>query len=469
MNLFLKIFLWFLAAIALMVGVVIFLNWTVQTEPVVSRWQISVRNQMTIYAATAGQILEKEGDSGLKQFLQQIREADTIGEVDLVGPAGKAWLDDGIDASKYNDLMARTASSGNVELDAAQPDNVLAAKQVRLPNGENYVLLVRWERPRPIPVFGDTQLRYLRLFGLLIVALILCYALARYISSPIGKIRDATHRLADGDLNTRVAERVGRRGDELAKLAQDFDIMAERIGSLITSQQRLTRDVSHELRSPLARLGVALEIAKQKTNGAAAPQLERIENESQRLNEMISRILMLSKLESGSTDLEREDVDLKSLVSDVAEDADFEARAKNKRVELVSDSTCTVRGSRNLLRSAVENVVRNAVRYTDENTAVKVSLMEEAGKAVIRVSDSGGGVPEEELKNLFVPFYRVGEARERATGGIGLGLAIAQRAIQAHSGTIEARNVGPGLMVEIRLSREPATITDSGTSWSSPR
>jgi signal transduction histidine kinase len=455
MNLFLKIFLWFLAAIAAMVGVVIFLNWTVQTEPVVSRWRVSVTSQMTIYASTAGQILDNEGDAGLKAFLEKIRQSDTIGEVDLVGPTGKVWLDAGVDPSKYNELITRTLAGGNVELDTTQPDNVLAAKQLSLQNGDKYVLLVRWERPRPVSFFGESPIRYLRFLGLLLVALILCYALARYLASPIGKIREATHKLADGDLNARVADQVGRRHDELAALARDFDVMAERIGSLITSQQRLTRDVSHELRSPLARLSVALEIAKQKTNGDASVQLQRIETESSRLNEMISRILTLSKLESGSTDIEREEVDLRDVIADVAEDADFEARAKGKRVELSADSGCLVLGSENLLRSAIENVVRNAVRYTEEGTTVNVSLKEENGQAIVQVRDSGGGVPDEELKNLFVPFYRVGEARERTTGGIGLGLAIAKRAIIAHNGTIKARNEGQGLLVEIRLSCKP--------------
>lgn len=456
MNLFLKIFFWFLAAIALMVGVVIFLNWTVQTEPVVSRWQISVRNQMNIYSATAGQILENEGDGGLRRFLDQMRQADTVSEVDLIGPNDKLWLEDGVDPASFSDLIAKTLATGNVELDITQPDTALAAKEVVLSNGEKYVLILRWDRPRPVQVFGDTRLRYLRLFGLLVTALILCYALARYISSPVGKLREATQRLADGDLEARVADQIGRGRDELGALARDFDLMAERIGSLITSQQRLTRDVSHELRSPLARLGVALEIAKQKTNGTAAPQLERIENESQRLNEMISRILMLSKMESGSTELERKEIAMRDLVAGVVEDADFEARAKGKRVEMTAGSDCLVRGSDSLLRSAVENVVRNAVRYTPEGTSVKVSLAQENGHLVIEVRDLGGGVPEDELKNLFVPFYRVGEARERATGGIGLGLAIAKRAIAAHNGTIVARNEGAGLMVEIRLNCEPA-------------
>jgi len=454
MNIFLKIFLWFLAAIAVMVGTVMFLNWTVQTEPVVSRWQISVRSQMTIYAATAGQILEKEGEPGLKQFLDQIRHSETVSEVDLVGPNGKTWLDEGVDASSFSDLIAKTNASGNAEIGVTQSETALAAKSVTLDNGNKYVLIVRWERPRPPAMFGDTRLRYLRFLGLLVAALILCYALARYLSSPIGKIRMATQRLASGDLDARVADQIGRRRDELSALARDFDVMAERIGSLITSQQRLTRDVSHELRSPLARLGVALEIAKQKTNGAAAPQLERIESESQRLNDMISRILTLSKLESGSTDIERENVDLNEVVADVVEDADFEARAKGKRVDLTSNVACRISGSDNLLRSAIENVVRNAVRYTDEGTAVKVSLSQENGTATVRVSDSGGGVPDGELKNLFVPFYRVGEARERTTGGIGLGLAIAKRAIKAHNGRIEARNDGSGLIVEIELDCE---------------
>src|SRR5262249_55328310 len=182
MNLFLKIFLWFLAAIAVMVGTVIFLNWTVQTEPVVSRWQISVRNQMTIYAATAGQILEKEGEPGLQQFLDQVRQAETVSEVDLVGTNGKTWLDEGVDTATFTDLIARASASGNPEIDITQADTALAAKQVTLSNGDKYALIVRWERPRPPAMFGDTRLRYIRFAGLLLIALILCYALARYIS-----------------------------------------------------------------------------------------------------------------------------------------------------------------------------------------------------------------------------------------------------------------------------------------------
>lgn len=452
MNLFLKIFLWFLAAIALMVGVVVFLNWTVQTEPVVSRWRISVRNQTNIYAETAAQIYAAQGEKGLNEFLERIRRAETVGGVDIIGENGKAWLSEGVNAENYREYVDRALASDAVEIELVQPDTALSTRQFVMPNGERYVLVVAWERPRMTAFFGDSPFRYLRYGGLLLTALLLCWALARYLSSPIGKLRKATQKLAAGDLTARVADQVGNRRDELAALARDFDVMAERIESLITSQQRLSRDVSHELRSPLARMNVALEIAKQKSNGETSPVLQRIETESQRLNDMISRLLTLSKLETGSQDFDRRELNLKSLVEQVAADADFEANAKGKSVKILQAVDCHVLGSDSLIRSAVENVLRNAVRYTKEGSAVEVSLSNGGGNAVLSVLDHGGGVPETELSNLFRPFYRVGEARDRGSGGTGLGLAIAEQAIRAHKGTITAKNTADGLSVEITLA-----------------
>lgn len=454
MNLFFKIFLWFLAAIALMVGIVVFINWSIQTEPVVSRWQISVRNQMTIYAETASQIFEYEGEAGLRLFLNRIRNSETVSEVGLIGRDDSVWLGDVTEVGNYDDLIERSFASGGVEIDSTQPDTSLAAKQISLPNGQSYALVVRWDRPRPVAIFGESRLRYLRVIGLFLTALAVCYALARYLTSPIGKINAATHKLADGDLKTRVADQVGRRRDELSQLARDFDLMAERIESLVTSQQRLTRDISHELRSPLARMNVALEIAKQKSSGDAAPLLQRIETESNRLNEMIAQLLTLSRLESGSRNFERENVDLAQLVAQIAEDAGFEAEAQGKAVKFEGSGTCVITGSESLIWSAIENVVRNAVRYTRPGTSVEVSLNKRGKSAVVKVEDRGGGVPEAEIKNLFRPFYRVGEARERSTGGIGLGLAIAEQAIKAHNGTIAAYNRAEGLVVEIVLDCE---------------
>jgi signal transduction histidine kinase len=451
MNLFFKIFLWFLAAIALMVGVVVFLNWTVQTEPVVSRWRISVRNQTNVYAETAARLYALQGEKGMVDFLNRLRERDTLSEVDLIGVNGRAWLSEGVTADSYGDLSAKALAGDTVEIENYN-ETALSARQITLADGNKYVLIIRWERPRMTPFFGESPLRYLRYAGLLLTALLLCWALARYLSSPIEKLRKATQKLAAGNLSARVADQIGNRHDELAALARDFDLMAERIESLITSQQRLSRDVSHELRSPLARMNVALEIAKQKMNGDTAPVLARIEAESQRLNDMISRLLTLSKLETGSQDFDRRELNFRSLVEQVASDADFEANAKGKSVKMTSAVDCRVVGSENLIRSAVENVLRNAVRYTREGTEVEVSLTNGDGKATLRVADHGTGVPEAELSNLFRPFYRVGEARDRGSGGTGLGLAIAEQAIKLHKGSISARNTGDGLEVEIQLN-----------------
>ncbi|MDI1243401.1 MAG: ATP-binding protein [bacterium] len=453
MNLFVKIFLWFLAALALMVSVVVFLNWTVQTEPVVSRWRVSVRNQTTIYAETAAQVYTAEGEAGLGTFLERIRKPENIGEVDLIGENGKVWMSEGVAAENYKELVAKALASDTVEIESnPEAATSVSAKMLTLPNGERFVLIVRWERPRFTPFFGESPLRYVRYGALLLTALVLCWLLAKYLASPIGKLRMATQRFADGDLSTRVADQLGGRRDELASLAKDFDLMAERIEGLVTSQQRLSRDVSHELRSPLARMNVALEIAKQRSNGDTSTFFQRIEIESQRLNGMISRLLTLSKLESGSKDFDQRELNLRSLVEQVAADADFEANAKNRSVNIVRADDCRVVGSDSLIRSAVENVLRNAIRYTKEGTAVEVSLANTNGKATVLIVDHGEGVPESELANLFRPFYRVGEARDRGSGGTGLGLAIAQQAILAHDGKISAKNQSDGLAVEIVLN-----------------
>lgn len=451
MKLFVKIFLWFLAAVLLMVGVVIFITRTFQTEPMESRWQRSIRNQMSIYGGTAAQIASTQGEDGLRIFLGRLSDVDTPRQVALVSPDGATWFGDAEEFADSRDVVSHSLESGGVEIDSSVEDRTYGASPVRLPDGRQFALVLKWERQPSPSLFWGSWVAYMRLAGLLLTSLILCYLLAAYLTTPIRKLRGATNRLAEGYLRTRVETRLAKRRDELGDLARDFDEMASRIESLITSQQRLSRDVSHELRSPLARLNVALEIAKQKANPETQPVLDRIETESQRLNDMIGRLLTLARLESGAEEIEQNKVDLSELVRDVAADADFEARAKGRYVNVIEADRCAVVGSENLLRSAIENVLRNAVRYTPEGTAVDVSLIRENGHARVTVVDHGGGVPEAELPYLFKPFYRIGEARERKTGGIGLGLAIAEQAVMAHKGTISACNRDGGLQVEIQL------------------
>lgn len=450
MKLFVKIFLWFLAAVGLMIGVLIFVTRTFQTEPMVSRFERSTRNQMTVYGGTASQIAAAEGEAGLRIFLQRLKDIESSRKISLVGPDGTVLFGDEADAAAV-DLSARALTSGQVETDFLSEERTLGAAAVTMVDGHRATLLFQWERQPPASLFWGSRAAYTRLGGILLVAIVLCYLLAQYLTSPIRKLRQATNTLADGNLETRVTPGLGRRRDEIGDLARDFNVMAERIESLITSQQRLNRDISHELRSPLARLNVSLEIAKQKTAPEIRPILARIETESGRLNDMISRLLTLAKLETEGDDIERENLDFAEIVRDVAADADFEAQALGKIVQVSSADSCPILGSENLLRSAVENVLRNAVRYTAERTAVDVSLKSKNGNAVLRICDHGGGVPDEELPNLFRPFYRVGDARDRKSGGTGLGLAIAERAVKAHKGAIKATNHNGGLMVEIDL------------------
>lgn len=450
MSLFLKIFLWFWLAIALLIGVFSFVSWSTQNEPFVRQVRNIISDGVSIQVQTAGQIYQNEGKKGLDEYLARLKTSDRVSAIAFYDQNRQKISGDEIPASGMK-LFDQALQSDVVEFDRL-PDETFAAKKIRLKDSTDFVLITQLKRFQPM-VGPDRNTWILRILAVILTGGLVCYGLARYLTSPIVKLSRATKKLASGELQTRVGGKVRKGGDELSQLAGDFDEMAERIEMLVTSEKRLTQDISHELRSPLARLNVALEIAKNKTNAETQPILERIEKESNRLNEMISRLLILSKLESGGQELEKQNIDLRKLVEEIVSDADFEAQSKGKTVKITTIEESGFLGSENLLRSAVENVLRNAVRYTEEKTTVEVSLKNLNGDALIDIKDYGGGVPEEELENLFRPFYRIGEARERKSGGVGLGLAIAQRAVFAHKGTIRARNTGNGLLVEIKLPR----------------
>jgi two-component system sensor histidine kinase CpxA len=303
--------------------------------------------------------------------------------------------------------------------------------------------------PRGVPGTG-------LLIGVITSGLV-CYLLSWYLTKPIVRLRTATRQLAAGDLTARIGASASKRRDEVAGLMRDFDAMAERIETLLKAQSRLLNDISHELRSPLARLNVALGLARQRADLESVDMLDRIELEASRLNELIGRILTLARLEDGEQLVSQTPVPLDELVVNVSEDAEFEAQARHCHViTKIPEGDWQVRGNGSLLHSAVENVVRNAIRYTQEETSVEIELKNEirggVSEAVLRVSDSGPGVPDDALGKLFEPFYRLDDARGRLTGGVGLGLAITERAVRFHGGKVSAFNrPGSGLMVEIRL------------------
>jgi two-component system sensor histidine kinase CpxA len=303
----------------------------------------------------------------------------------------------------------------------------------------------------------------IRLLAVLAVAGILCYGLSRYLTSPVLKLRDAARRLAGGELTVRVDPTLASRSDEFSDLGQDFDVMAERIESLVRSQRRLLSDISHELRSPLSRLKVAVELARRPTGNEAPGYLDRIEREADRMNHLIGQLLSLARLDDETQVQSDEVVALLSLLREIAADAEFEANSCRCTVQLAEARECSVRGSAEILRSALENVVRNAVHYTASGTAVEVALrLHDRGgssRAIITVRDHGPGVPPESLPYLFRPFYRVGDARDRQSGGSGLGLAIAERAVRLHGGSIEAANAPDGgLVVTVELPVAPSRL-----------
>ncbi|MBU4262158.1 MAG: HAMP domain-containing protein [Proteobacteria bacterium] len=278
-------------------------------------------------------------------------------------------------------------------------------------DGQPLVIVLKIpEPPRPLfPPMGHRPWDNILLFS--IFGGLVCYFLARSLTAPIRKLREATNRIAGGDFTVRVAKDMGRKGNEVADLGRDFDIMAERIEGLLLAQKRLLRDISHELRSPLTRLNVALELARQRAGENAGQSLDRIEKEAERLNELIGQLMTLTVLESGVQDLEKTSVDLTELLQAITVDADFEAGSRNCRVTLAAGCTAgaVMHGSRELLQRAFENVIRNGVRYTRENTEVEISCATategETRLAVIAVRDHGPGAPEwclaSSLQTLF--------------------------------------------------------------------
>lgn len=280
-----------------------------------------------------------------------------------------------------------------------------------------------------------------------------CYLLARSLTIPIRRLRKTTQQIAGGDYSVRVGKSLGKAGNEIADLGRDFDIMVDRTEKVISAQKRLLRDISHELRSPLARMNVALELAKSRLHAEDDSSLMKIGLESGRLNELIGHLLTLARLESGAGLAVVESVDLANLLTDVVADVEYEAANSGRGVKIVAMAGVATMGSRELLRRAIENIIRNAAQYTAEKTQVEVTLARGVNDAIIQVADFGPGVPEHALPHLFEPFYRVAEARERQTGGVGIGLAIAGQAVKAHGGRVMIQNGGDGrgLVVTITL------------------
>jgi len=308
----------------------------------------------------------------------------------------------------------------------------------------------------PHPKVGSWFLTPDHLF-FFVAAVMLCYWFALHLTSPVRALQKAVERFGRGDLSARVGS---TRRDELGQLARTFDHMAERTETLLAAERRLLLDISHELRSPLARLGVAIELAR--SGDDLESHLNRIQKESDRLNSLVGELLQVTRAEGDPGSLRREPVRLDELLAVVVEDAGIETAAHGCRIRYTARMPAALDADPELLRRAFENVIRNAIRYAPRDSDVEVSLETANGSVVARVRDYGPGVPEESVQRLFDAFYRVGADRSRNSGGIGLGLSIARRAIELHRGTITARNAHPGLEVEMRLPAVSSSKVQAG-------
>jgi two-component system sensor histidine kinase CpxA len=353
-------------------------------------------------------------------------------------------------------------------------------RELTAPDGTKYTAISRFEGPTPLRLLY----RHPNTFWIhvaLAMAISACFALllAAYITAPLARIRASARRVARGDLSAHIGDLRFGRSAEILALASEFDQMTARLRDLVEGQRRLIRDVSHEMRSPLSRLRIALELARANVKEAlvepadavlepatagrnpgdarnfpgreAVNQLDRIEREAERLEEMIAQAIQLTRMET-TTPSKVEDVALDQLIADIASDAAFEAQARPCALHIAQNEPLVVRAEPDLVASAIENVVRNAVKYTAADSTVSIRLDRVEGQARVRVRDCGPGVPAGDCARIFEPYFRTDVARQRKSGGSGLGLAIAKRAIERQGGRIHASNVdGGGLEVEILL------------------
>jgi signal transduction histidine kinase len=436
-TLFTKILLWFLLTV-----IVTFTATSYITSIFVTSRQPQFNRVGLFELREARAAWELEGKDGLDRFLARLKDA-TGAEAALTDGSGKD-VRDGRDWSKVIN---------------APPDRSLRS-MVPIVN-----FFVRIDRPRGFTSATpsrDKKYYFVTIFPvretsgwsvevpeqtwwMLGLFVLLCYALARQLTSPLRKMQKTIERFGRGDFSARVNS---RRADELGQLGRTVDQMAERIEGLVKSQRRLLQDISHELRSPLARLGVAVELAR--GGGDAEKAFNRIEREADRLNVLVGELIQVTRAEGDPAGLATEPVHLDELVRVIVDDVHIEADRHQITLDLDA-CAAEMEGNPELLRRAIENIVRNAVRYSPEGERVQVSLKRVGGVYRVAVRDFGAGVPDDSIAHIFDPFYRVEKDRGRTSGGVGLGLAIAKRAVELHRGMMRASNQHPGLLVEIDL------------------
>jgi len=450
-SLFAKILLWFLGT--LIVCLVAFVATSVSLSINSPGPPDLIAHTISMQLDQAREAFEKGGPERLNYFLRRLGRHFPADHY-LVDVRGRDMVD-GTDRSRllahavmihhpglqrrwptHRHSKSRTPSFLALGLLPRRSPPVLAGE-----SADSRYRLIAVVKPRPDP-WGFVPYY---LWILLLMAL-LSYTLAVHLASPLRSLRQTVERFGQGDLSARSHT---TRKDEIGALARDFDRMAERIETLLNAERRLLQDVSHELRSPLARLGFAVELARTSHDREAS--LARIEKDIHRLAVLVDELLYLTRAEGDPSSCKRETIVLHEFVAAIVEDCSVEAEPRDCRLLFRAEQAATLQGDEELLHRAIENVVRNAIRHAPEGTRVEVGIRANHTSALITVRDHGSGVPSEALEAIFYPFFRVDAHRDRASGGAGLGLSIAQRAVELHNGRLWAENAGPGLKVTIEL------------------
>ena len=449
-SLFLRIFVLFWVAMALIVGGSIAITFTVAAR----EYESPEAQRRPNVALQASEVLTRGGISALKQWLEKNKNSIPDRDLFVIGPDGQDILGRSLSESAARRLEFFNRESGQPPPRNFRPQRT--APQIVGPDGATYTVLLVPRRPS---IFGALSLPGISLTILCIALVVSAFAswwLAQHLSAPIRRIQEGARALATENLDVRVSAGLEGRKDELAVLARDFDAMADQLKSNRGAITQLLRDISHELRSPLARMRVAVGLARQPPADLAR-QLDRLEREIERLDALISQVLKLARLHGTEAPYEREAFDVEEVIEEVVRDANFEGAVKNCTVELTGAANSTAHGNRELLRSAVENVLRNAVRYSPPGASVEVNVERTAAGLSILIRDRGPGVPAGDLERIFEPFYRVAESRDRDSGGEGIGLAITSQVMKAHGGTARANNHSGGGL-EVRLSLPQAAL-----------
>jgi two-component system sensor histidine kinase CpxA len=441
-SLYAKILGWFLLTIAVSLGL-----FTMVARSAAER---SVRQQehpfmrtLALQADDARHAYETGGSARLGQYLARLRQF-MGSEHYLVNAEGV----DLVSGESRSELLA------NAKPPEARPipsgDRIVITKSTT--DGKYRLVVVG-----PPPLSPWTFAPYFVL--VLAVVALLCWVLAITIASPLRRMATAVERFGSGDLGVRLGV---QRKDEVGDLARAFDTMADRIQTLMTAERRLLQDVSHELRSPLARLSFAAELVKTAPDRNAA--VARLQKEIGRLTDLVSALIQVTRAEGDPAARRTEQIDLSALVREIAEDCGIEAVVRHCRIGIESAAGVQIIGDPELVRRAIENVARNAVQYAPECSNIDVTVLRSGGYARVTVRDYGPGVPDDALDKIFNPFFRVDASRNSGTGGVGLGLAIASRALQLHHGTIAASNANPGLVITMDFPIPYRDRRDLGTS-----